>query len=363
MSVIKKFCEIEEGLILGEVSIDADTGEIITTGHLRVHSFNLNDNFVVSSIGNAVLDGTLLVNSKTTLHSLEVDNQTVLNDTLTVNEDVHFIKDLTLSGGDLKTTNATFNLLNSTVQTINFGGTASQINIGKSGDHWVKTNSNLEVTRNLTVGYQFEVAEGKFQFDGVYGDQGATRLQGILEVGQDVTLESGLEVQGSTSLYYTYIDKILSDLNVNDNFVVSNLTGDTDISGNTSITGTLGVVAAVDFDSTLNVDGNTTVGGTLSITGNSTFSGTINGTSFTTADDELTISNKINTSKVTTSDVVLPNARLTAKTLTLGAWTVSEDPNGDGSILFKYNGTTVMSLGSNGALTTAHDITAWGTPV
>jgi hypothetical protein len=394
MSVIKKFCEVEEGLLLGRVSIDANTGEITTDGHVNIHSLNLNDNFVVSALGNAVLDGTLLVNSKTTLESLEVIHETTLDEHVHALSTVHIENDLTLSGGDLITTNLNFNLLNTTALTIHFGNAANNINIGNTGDislvtfrRNVKINNNLEVVNNLNI------ADGNIVYDTSLGTYGTTTLKGIFNVGQETTLNGDVTINASLSMTgdadITGYIKVLNDFNVNDLFTVDHVTGNTvihgtqhtmgavdldstlnvdgntSIGGNTNITGTLDVVAGVDFDSTLNVDGNTTIGGTLGVTGNSTFSGTlaINGTTFTTANDEITISNKINASKVTTSDVVLPNARLTEKTLTLGAWTVEQDPNGDGSLLFKYNGTTVMALLSTGALITANDITSWGTPV
>ena len=41
-------------------------------------------------------------------------------------------------------------------------------------------------------------------------------------------------------------------------------------------------------------------------------------------------------------------------------WAISLD-TGDNELLFKYNGTTVFKLGSNGAVTSANNITAFGT--
>ena len=41
-------------------------------------------------------------------------------------------------------------------------------------------------------------------------------------------------------------------------------------------------------------------------------------------------------------------------------WAISLD-SGDNELLFKYNGTTVFKLGSNGAVTSANNVTAFGT--
>ena len=68
------------------------------------------------------------------------------------------------------------------------------------------------------------------------------------------------------------------------------------------------------------------------------------------------------TTQVVAPDIQLPNSRLTGKALTLGAWIIQEDPNGGGSLFFKYNGTTVFSISSAGIVTAAQDITSYGTP-
>ena len=42
-------------------------------------------------------------------------------------------------------------------------------------------------------------------------------------------------------------------------------------------------------------------------------------------------------------------------------WSIELD-TGDNDLLFKYNGTTVFKLASNGAVTSANNVTAFGTP-
>ena len=42
-------------------------------------------------------------------------------------------------------------------------------------------------------------------------------------------------------------------------------------------------------------------------------------------------------------------------------WTIELD-TGDNDLLFKYAGTTVFKLASNGAATSANELTAFGTP-
>lgn len=400
MTIIKKYYEIEEGLLVGNVSIDGDTGEITTSGHLNLNSLNLNNNFTVSSLGNAILDGTLLVNSQTTLHSLIVNNNSSITGTLTVGADTTLQQDLTISGGDLKTTNTLFNLLNTTAQTIKFGEQATTISIGNSTPtSAISANSNLYVSRNLNVVSKIQASTDaygvhSFEFDGTYSDRGITRLKGVLEVGQestfsdDVSIDASLFVESNAEI--TGYLKVFNNFNINDKFTVAYATG------NTIVHGTQNVKGAVDLDSTLNVDSNTTIGGTLGVTGtgsitgnfsintnkfsviaasgNTTIAGTlditgntstdgtldVNGTTLSTTSSKLNVSTPVVTSKVETDDVTLPNARLTAKVLTLGSWTIEEHT--DGKLLFKNGGVTKVSITTTGAVTVIDDITSWGTP-
>jgi len=377
MTILKKFNEVERGLIVGEVTIDGDTGEILTTGQLTVNnSIDINGEISLADSGDVDINGYLKVLSeKTTLHSLDVNNAVSLSSTLLVTQDATFSQDIIISGGDLKTTNTTFNLLNTVAETINFGGVATTINIGKLGDdNNTYIRNNLIVTRNILAGYQLEVAEGKFQFDGAAGTQGATTLLGTLDVGQAVNLSATLDVTGVTDL--RSITNIYDDLYIKTGtttkFSVDNTTG------NTVIHGTQNVKGAVDLDSTLNVDGTVNIEGatviddTLNVTGavdlDSTLNvdGTLNVEGATVIDDTLQVTGNLNadikviTPLIETPDVQLPNARLTEKTLTLGSWTIVHEPVSN-KLVFKYSGTTVMSLTTAGVLTTADDITAHGT--
>lgn len=287
MAIIRKYFEVEGQLIVGDFSVN-EAGDIVTNGGYYANSFDFNDGlfYIDGDNGNTTIGGTLHTSAKSTLHSLEVLHSTTLD------EDVTIGGDLAVNGGDLTTNKTTFNLINTVTTTLNIGGYASTINLGRSGDHWVNFKSNVNVDRNLSVAYQFEVAEGKFQFDGTYADQGATRLQGILEVGQDVLFESGLTVDGSTTLHATSLS---GDLAINTNkFNVAHTTGNTSIAGTLDVTGNLTVntnkfsVTAssgnTSIAGTLGVTGNTTLGGTLSVTGNTTLTGTLSSGNLTTAD-------------------------------------------------------------------------------
>lgn len=297
MAVIRKYFEVEGQLIVGNFSVD-EIGNIVTSGGYNSDTFIFNeDKFLIDGeTGNTTIAGTLSSAGQATLNSLVVTNNSTISGNLILSGDI------AVNGGDLTTNKTTFNLLNNTATTINIGGDATSIHIGKLGDdNNTYIRNNLIVTRNLLVGYQFEVAEGKFQFDGAYGDQGATRLQGILEVGQNALFESGLTVDGPTTLH---------TLTVNNNFAVStkfsidHTTGNTSISGtldvtgnvetgtlsstNTTVTGTLDVTGAVDFDNNLNVDG------TLNVEGASTINDTLHVTGAVDFDNNLNVDGTLN---------------------------------------------------------------------
>lgn len=376
MTILKKFNEVERGLIIGEVTIDGDTGEILTTGQLTVNNtIDINGEITLADSGDVDINGYLKVLSeKTTLHSLDVNNAVLLSSTLAVQQDATFSQDIIISGGDLKTTNATFNLLNTVAETINFGGFATTINIGKTGNHSVVAKSNLQVTNILSVGDELTITNGKFLFDGAEGTQGATTLLGTLDVGQAVNLSSTLNVAGVTDL--RNITNIYDDLYIKTGTTTKFSVDNTN--GNTVIHGTQNTKGAVDLDSTLNVDGTTTlnaattINSTLHTTGavdfdnNLNVDGTLNVEGASVIDDTLQVTGNLNadikviTPLVETPDVQLPNARLTEKTLTLGSWTIVHEAVSN-KLVFKYSGTTVMSLTTTGVLTTSDDITAHGT--
>jgi len=68
----------------------------------------------------------------------------------TVNNNLIVDKDLQVSGGDLTTSQLTFNLLNTTVETVNFGGAANSIIVGSSTST-TTFNNDVTVTGNLTI--------------------------------------------------------------------------------------------------------------------------------------------------------------------------------------------------------------------
>jgi hypothetical protein len=61
------------------------------------------------------------------------------------------VGDLAVNGGDITTTQTTFNLINTTATTVNFAGAATTLTMGSSGSGTTNVRNNLTVSGNLTV--------------------------------------------------------------------------------------------------------------------------------------------------------------------------------------------------------------------
>lgn len=74
-----------------------------------------------------------------------------------INNDLTVKKDILIEGGDLNSATTSFNLLNNTVLTVNFAGTANTINIGSP-------TSNVNFTNNVNIGGALNIT-GEMQID------------------------------------------------------------------------------------------------------------------------------------------------------------------------------------------------------
>ena len=115
--------------------------------------------FSLSTSGNSSVGGSLTVTGASTLNG----NVTVGDasaDTVTVNGTTTFAGaavtttfagDVAVNGGDVTSSATTFNLLNSTVTTLNLGGAATAIEIG-AATGTTSINNGLTVDGNTTLG-------------------------------------------------------------------------------------------------------------------------------------------------------------------------------------------------------------------
>lgn len=137
--------------------------------------------------------------------------------------------------------------------------------------------------------------------------------------------------------------------------------GDIDIipdgTGAVNITGTTNITGDLDVDN-VNINGNaitvTNTNANLSLDGNGTGKVLISNLSYPSTDG--TNGQYLQTDgSGTLSFSTVP---ISGSTFTLGSWTISVVSN---ELVFSYNGTGVAKIGTNGQITSADDVTAYGT--
>lgn len=169
-----------------------------------------------------------------------------------LNKAVTLLNDLEIRGGDLTTNQTTFNLLDATATTINFGGAATAIDIGAStGNTAIKNNAQVDgtltVTGLTTLNGGLSADGGKFTIADTTGDihtDGNLDVDGSVTINTDLTIDGVLYANGGVNF----------DTGA---FTVANATGDIHTNGN------------------LDVDQNTTLNGTLTVDGLATLDGGI----------------------------------------------------------------------------------------
>jgi len=117
--------------------------------------------------------------------------------------------DLAVNGGDLTTSQTTFNLLNTTATTLNVGGAATSLNLG-AGTGTTTVNNNLTVTGNLTVSGTTTTVDSTtvniqnaFVFEGATADNFETTLTTV-----DPTADRTLSLPDATD---TLVGRATSD--------------------------------------------------------------------------------------------------------------------------------------------------------
>ena len=185
-------------------------------GNLNVDgSFHIGEDLDVD--GDLNIDGGDLTVSQSTFN-LANSNATTINfggqatnieigsntGTTNVNNNLDVDGDVNIDGGDLRVSTETFNLVNDTAKTVNFAGEATNIEIGSS-EGVTNVNNNLEVDGNLQINRDLAIA-GNFAVDNNLYVEASARVSQSLEVEDSVKVQRELEVEGDT--------QITKDLNV-----------------------------------------------------------------------------------------------------------------------------------------------------
>ena len=196
------------------ISIGAATGTTTINHGLTVaggtgQSFIVNDGttnrFTVDSTnGNTSVSGTLGVTGATTLSS-----------TFGVTGDSTLSGDLAVNGGDLTTSAATFNLVNTNATTVNAFGAGTSINLGAvTGTTTIRNNAQINGTLGVTgaallsstLGVSDTVSATKASGTGLAVTANAT-------VGGDLTVSGNLTINGTTTNINT-TNLVVEDKNV-----------------------------------------------------------------------------------------------------------------------------------------------------
>jgi hypothetical protein len=197
----------------GDVNIDGGdlTASTSTFNLLNATVQTINFGSAATSIQMAKADNTSTVNingtkdsTSLTTGALVVDGgvgiaktlyvqDIVVTDDVNIQGDLDVDGDVNIDGGDLTASTSTFNLLNGTVQTINFGGDATSIQMAKADN---TSTVNINGTKDST-----SKTTGALVIDGGVGIAKTLTVEDII-VEDDVTIKGDLTVNGD----FTYLN-------------------------------------------------------------------------------------------------------------------------------------------------------------
>ena len=244
--------------------------------------------------------GSVLVNGSVTVDTLKSSTATISlytaspSDTINIgraslgtsinlkSNDVVVEKDLAVNGGDLTSTSTTFNLLNSGVSTINFGGGASSMYIGSaastmaighaSGTGTTNIRNALTTNGNVTLGND---ASDTTTVNGPLAANGGSMSTNDGTFNLLTTTATTINF-GSAAVSMN-IGSSTGTTNINNRLVVDgSAAGDSTIAGNLAVdTSTLYVdsssnevgIGTTSPNAKLDVNGNAVVSGSLTVTG------------------------------------------------------------------------------------------------
>jgi hypothetical protein len=149
-------------------STDKDTGAVVVEGGVGIEK-NLNVGGTMGVTGNVTLTGDLAVNggdlttTQTTFNLVNTIAETVnfagaatdvqigaATGTTNVNNNLDVDGDVNIDGGDLTTNQTTFNLVNTNAETVNFAGAATDVQIG-AATGTTNINNNLDVDGDVNI--------------------------------------------------------------------------------------------------------------------------------------------------------------------------------------------------------------------
>jgi hypothetical protein len=269
----------------GDVNIDG--GDLKTTAP----TFNLlPDTAITVNFAGAATDLVIGATTGTTRirNDLDVDGDFNVDGDFHIGQDLDVDGDVNIDGGDLTVSAPVFNLANANATTINFGGDATNIEIGSSSGK-TNVNNNLDVDGTVNIdGGDLTVSTPTFNlanttattvnFAGaatnieIGSNQGKTNINNNLDIDGDVNIDGGdLTVSTETFNLANNTAKTVNfageatNIEIGSQDGITNVNNNFKVDGDTTFGNRLTVDGIVDVNNSLYVEGETRLSQSLEV--------------------------------------------------------------------------------------------------
>ena len=246
-------------------------------------SFTTSGTGIVQINSDVEIDGTLTLTGQTSIASLNVEDLTDGRVVLAgINGELEDSGNLTFDGtkltvtgdielsGDLTTSSSTFNLINTTANTVNFAGAATDIQIGATtgttninNDLDVDGNANIDggnITTNQTSFNVFNGTATTVQAFGAAETLVFASSTGTTTFRSDVVINNDLQIKGGDLTTNSSTFNLINDTATTVNFAGNAF--DLNVS---RVGGTTTVLGDLQVDGNTEIIGNLTIGGNLTL--------------------------------------------------------------------------------------------------
>ena len=319
---------------------------ITTSGDVAINGGDLTSNQTTFNLLNTTATTVNFAGAGTTVNiGAATGNTNVLNN-LDVDGNVN------IDGGNLTVSTSSFNLANTTATTINFGGNASNINIGNTNAGNTTIKNNLVVNGNATVIGYLAPSTGNSATSGIIfpanpgggtGDIAKIQYYAVTGEQTELLISVGNDNTDNITLTATGFVNITNSMYVGGN---ANIAGNILVSGNGNITGNLGVASNANIGGNLGVTNNANIGGNLGVAGNANISGNL-GVTGNLVTTKITTGNSSTAGTITGNWTLTANSRFEATYADLAEYYVADFDYDPGTVL-EFGGEFEVTIAENG---------------